>query len=80
MALGHTGMSRKSLFAQQLATDGSVLDVRLRTLAKDAGGMTTEDADVVQHGRFLQKLHVNGQFPVFARNRQATVGHLPAML
>ena len=79
MALGHTGMAGKALTAQDVCSDGAVLDVRLRAVTMDGGCISPEIDDIVQHGGLFQKLHVDGQFAVLAYNPQATVGHLPRM-
>jgi hypothetical protein len=77
MSLGHTGMTGKTLLTQYLATDDPVTDIWFRTVTTDAGGITAEDADVVQHGCFLQELHIDGQFPMRPCNQQTAVSHLP---
>ena len=77
MSLGHTGMTGKPLLTQYLATDDPVTDIWFRTVTTDAGGITAEDADVVQHGCFLQELHIDGQFPMRPCNQQTAVSHLP---
>jgi hypothetical protein len=46
----------------------------------DAGGIATANAYIMQHGCFLQELHIDRQFPVFLGNLQTTVCHLAAML
>jgi hypothetical protein len=77
MSLSHTGMTGKTLLTQYLATDDPVTDIWFRTATTDAGGITAEDADVVQHGCFLQELHIDGQFPMRPCNQQTAVSHLP---
>ena len=76
MAFCHTGMSGKSLGTEYLATYRAVPQVGLCPMTMDAGGVTTVDADVVQHRRLLHKLYVHWQFLVLCHDSQTTVSNL----
>ena len=80
MALSYTGVTLPPLATQQFTTNLAVADIRLRAVAKDGGGVTPADADIVEHGRLLYKLAVNAQFRMSVTNQQATVGDLPRVL
>ena len=58
VAFAHLCMTSEPLFTQYLSTYISMTDVRLGACTLDAGGIATEDTDVVQHGRFFKKLLV----------------------
>jgi hypothetical protein len=80
MALCDPGMTREALSTKDLSTDGTMFDIRFRTITKDRRSITTEDANVMEHRRLLYELAIDGQFPVFVHNKESTVGDLPTVL
>ena len=68
MAFTNTGMSLVALCSEQFATNLSMTDVRLRTITMDGRSVTTEDAQIMQHGSLFQELYVNGQLTMFFNN------------
>jgi hypothetical protein len=53
MAFCHAGMAWKALLPQQVATDGTMLDVGFLTVTMNARRITLVDAYIVQHGSLL---------------------------
>jgi hypothetical protein len=76
MAFTDLSMAHKTSLTQQLTTYPSVTDIRLSTKALDAGGIASEDTDIVEHSSLLQELRIQLEFRMFAGNQQTTVGHL----
>ena len=80
MTFGNSCMTREALCTKDFTTDGSVFDIGFRTLTIDAGCITTEHPDIVEHGCLFQELAVDRQFLVTVTNMQSTVGNLPTVL
>jgi hypothetical protein len=51
-------------------------DIRLRAMTENGRGVALIDADVVQHGRLFEELHVDRQLHMFLDNLQTAVSHL----
>jgi hypothetical protein len=79
MALADASMTLVALTAQQFAANKAVAQVVLAALAEDAWGVTPADADVVEHGRLLEELHVDSELGTATDYEQAAVGHLTGM-
>ena len=58
----------------------SVADVGFGSEAHDAVSITSEDADVVNHGSFFYKLSVRAQFGMRINDSQSLVGDFSAVL
>ncbi len=61
MSFTDEGMKRKPFLSHQLSTDGAMTDVRLCSEALDAWGVRFENANVMKHCCFLNKLLVDWQ-------------------
>ena len=62
MSFTDEGMKRKPFFSHQLCSDGAMTDVRLRPETLDAWCVRFENANIVKHCCFLNKLLVDWQF------------------
>ena len=67
------------LTAQQLTANKTVAQVVLGALTMDARCMAPADANIVEHGSFLDELCLDGQLRMSLADEQAAVGHLPRM-
>ena len=79
MSFAHSGMAWESLCTEQFCTDGAMTDIWFGTKALDAGCVTTENADVVEHGGFFYKWTVCIQFGVLVNNGECLVCHTATM-
>lgn len=59
MTFAHKGMAWQSFDFENLSALNSVADVGEVAMAVDIGGVAAEDADVVEHGGFIDKLFVD---------------------
>jgi hypothetical protein len=62
VALGHSGMARKTFVAQQFGTKNAVTDVRMGAVAMNGGGIGVKHTYVVQHGSFVDERMVEVPF------------------
>ena len=58
MSLAHQGMTLPPLLAQDFSPNDAVTYVRFSAEALYAWGITTEDADIVEHGCLLEELGI----------------------
>jgi hypothetical protein len=79
MALTNTGVPFISFFTQNTTTNQPVPDIMLLTVTEDAWRMAPADANIVEHGSFLDELCLDGQLRMSLADEQAAVGHLPRM-
>lgn len=79
MSFAHSGMAWESLCTKQFCTDGAMTDIWFGTKALDAGCVTTENADVVEHGGFFQELAIHVQFWFLPSNGKRALSHLSAV-
>lgn len=79
MTLTNPGMTGEAFCPHNLCPNLSMTDIWFGTEAFNARRITTEDTDVVEHGRLLHKLTVKVQFRVSITNLQGLICHSPAM-
>lgn len=68
MALTYAGMSLISFLAQDFCSQSSMADVGLRAETLYAWGIGHEDAEVVEHSCFFDKLGIELQFGMIRNN------------
>ena len=79
MPLAYPGMARIALRPHQLGSEITVADIGRFPVAVYAGGVTPENADVVQHRRLFDERQVQVHLRMHPRDLQRLVRHTPAV-
>ncbi len=79
MTFAHKSMTRQVMCVKKYATLNAMADIRQRAMTVDRGGISHDDAYVVEQGSLVDKLRIRVQLRVCSGYGIGKCGHSTAM-